>query len=181
MFLAELAVGRRLDVDWADHGGVAGLRVGDMACGTGALLTAVYRRVAERYRVAGGDEADIHRGLVEDVLIGCDIMPAAVHLTAARLSGERPDIDYSGTKTWILPYGEVPTPTGPVIKIGSLDLLRGNETGALWGDGTYAVTAHGDAASTTADIPNGSSYSQGAHPFGVVSMTPTVKSSGFVS
>ena len=43
-----------------------------------------------------------------------------------------------------------------VIKIGSLDLLRGNETGALWGDGTSAVTAHGDAASTTADIPNGS-------------------------
>ena len=155
VFLAELAVGR-LDVDWADPGAVAGLRVGDMACGTGALLTAVYRRVAERYRVAGGDEADIHRGLVEDVLIGCDIMPAAVHLTAARLSGERPDIDYSGTKTWILPYGEVSTPTGPVIKIGSLDLLRGNATGALWGDGTYAVTAHGDAASTTADVPDGS-------------------------
>ena len=155
VFLAELAVGR-LDVDWADPGVVAGLRVGDMACGTGALLTAVYRRVAERYRVAGGDEADIHRGLVEDVLIGCDIMPAAVHLTAARLSGERPDIDYAGTKTWILPYGEVPTPTGPVIKIGSLDLLRGNATGALWGDGTYAVTAHGDAASTTADVPDGS-------------------------
>ena len=110
--MAELAVGR-LDVDWADPGVVAGLRVGDMACGTGALLTAVYRRVAERHRVAGGDEADIHRGLVEDVLIGCDIMPAAVHLTAACLSGERPDIDYSGTKAWILPYGEVSTPTGP--------------------------------------------------------------------
>ena len=36
--------------------------------------------------------------LMEKVMIGCDIMAAAVHLTAARLSGERPDIDYTGTK-----------------------------------------------------------------------------------
>ena len=130
--------------------------IGDMACGTGALLTAVYRRIAERHRVAGGAGADIHRGLVEEVLVGCDIMPAAVHLTAARLSGERPDIDYTRTKTWILPYGPVSTPAGREIKIGSLDLLRGHETLALWGDGTYAVTAHGDTASTSAEIPNGS-------------------------
>ena len=155
LFLAELAVAR-LDVDWADPDAIVDLRVGDMACGTGALLTAVYRRVAERHRVAGGDEADIHRGLVEDVLIGCDIMPAAVHLTAARLSGERPDIDYTTTKTWIMPYGQAPGPAGPEIKIGSLDLLRGNKTPALWGDGTYAVTAHGDTATTTAEIPDGS-------------------------
>ncbi len=153
LFLAELAVDR-LEVDWGDPEAVTDLRIGDMACGTGALLTAVYRRIAERYRVAGGDGADIHRGLVEDVLVGCDIMPAAVHLTAARLSGEHPDIDYTRTKTWILPYGPVSTPAGREIKIGSLDLLRGHETPALWGDGTYAVTAHGDTASTSAEIPN---------------------------
>ena len=155
LFLAELAISR-LDLDWADPEAIAGLRVGDMACGTGALLTAVYRRIGERHRVAGGDEGNIHRGLVEDVLIGCDIMPAAVHLTAARLSGERPDIDYTGTKTWVLPYGETSTEAGPIIKIGSLDLLRGNATEALWGDGTYAVTAHGDMPGTTAEIPDGS-------------------------
>ncbi len=51
--LAELAVSR-LDVDWSDPAAIAKLRVGDMACGTGALLTAVYRRIAERYRVEGG-------------------------------------------------------------------------------------------------------------------------------
>ena len=125
-----------------------------MASGTGALLTAVYRRIAERHRIAGGDNADIHRSMVEDVLIGCDIMPAAVHLTAARLSGEHPDIDYKRTRTWILPYGKQETPGGSEIKIGSLDLLRGNQTPALWGDGTYAVTAYGDAATTTAEIPD---------------------------
>ena len=153
LFLAELAVDR-LRVDWDRPEAIADLRIGDMASGTGALLTAVYRRIAERHRVAGGDNAGIHRSLVEDVLIGCDIMPAAVHLTAARLSGEHPDIDYKRTKTWILPYGEQTTPGGAEIKIGSLDLLRGNQTPALWGDGTYAVTAYGDAATTTAEIPD---------------------------
>ena len=153
LFLAELAVDR-LAVDWSSPEAIANLRIGDMACGTGALLTAVYRRIAERHRVAGGDEGDIHRSLVEDVLIGCDIMPAAVHLTAARLSGERPDIDYTGTKTWVLPYGEIPTEAGPTITLGSLDLLRSNQTGALWGNGTYAVTAHGEMASTIAEVPD---------------------------
>ena len=55
-------------MDWASPEELAGLRVGDMAGGTGALLTAVYRRVAEQHRVAGGDESDIHKSLVEDVL-----------------------------------------------------------------------------------------------------------------
>ena len=141
-------------MDWSSPEAIADLRVGDMASGTGVLLTAVYRRIAERHRIAGGDNAGIHRNMVEDVLIDCDIMPAAVHLTAARLSGEHPDIDYKRTRTWILPYGEQTTPGGSEIKIGSLDLLRGNQTPALWGNGTYAVTAYGDAATTTAEIPD---------------------------
>ena len=41
--LAELAVDR-LEVDWSDPEAIARLRVADMACGTGALLTAAYRR-----------------------------------------------------------------------------------------------------------------------------------------
>ena len=74
--LAELAVSR-LDVDWSDTAAVTGLRIGDMACGTGALLTAAYRRVMERHRVSGGCGAAIHRAMVEEAIIGCDIMPAA--------------------------------------------------------------------------------------------------------
>ncbi len=150
--LAELAVSR-LDVDWSDPEAIAGLRVGDMACGTGALLTAVYRRIVERHRVEGGDDANIHRTLMEEVMIGCDIMAAAVHLTASRLSGERPDIDYTGTKTWVMPYGKVADARGVVgYRIGALDLLHSNTRYALWGDGTLAAAAQGEEALAFADV-----------------------------
>ncbi len=151
--LAELAVDR-LEVDWSDPEAIARLRVADMACGTGALLTAAYRRIIERHRVEGGDDATIHRTLIEDVMIGCDIMSAAVHLTAARLSGERPDIDYTSTKTWVMPYGHVTDSLGVSgYWIGALDLLHSNKRAALWGDGTLAATALGERAMTEADIP----------------------------
>ena len=154
--LAELAV-TRLKVDWSDPKAVAGIRVGDMACGTGALLTAVYRRIVERHRSEGGDDEDIHRPLIEDAMIGCDIMSAAVHLTAVRLSGERPDIDYARTKTWVMPYGEVADEKGvKAFRIGAFDLQHSDVQAALWGDGTLAVTAQGEQANTAADIPAGS-------------------------
>lgn len=151
--LAELAVSR-LDVDWSDSTAVTDLRIGDMACGTGALLTAAYRRVMERHRVSGGSGAAIHRAMVEEVIVGCDIMPAAVHLTAARISGEHPDIGYTSTKTWVMPYGKTERFGKTEYRIGSLDLLAGDRVPALWGDGTLAVTASGEAPQTSADIPN---------------------------
>ncbi|MXW42846.1 MAG: hypothetical protein F4138_00535 [Acidimicrobiia bacterium] len=151
--LAELAVDR-LDVDWSNPEAIAGLRVGDMACGTGALLTAVYRRIVERHRVEGGDDAKVHRPLMEEVMIGCDIMAAAVHLTVARLSGERPDIDYTSTKTWVMPYGKVADTQGVVgYRIGALDLLHSNKRYVLWGDGTMAAAAQGEDALAIADVP----------------------------
>lgn len=151
--LAELAV-ERLDVDWSNPEAIARLRVGDMACGTGALLTAVYRRIVERHRVEGGDDAKIHQYLMEEVMIGCDIMAAAVHLTAARLSGERPDIDYTSTKTWVMPYGKVTDAQGVIgYQIGALDLLHSNKRYALWGDGTMAAAAQGEEALAIADVP----------------------------
>ena len=61
--LAEMAV-ERLELDWSDPDAVTSLRVGDLACGTGALLTAAYQRICERHLLAGGDPADIHRGLL---------------------------------------------------------------------------------------------------------------------
>ena len=154
--LAELAVDR-LEVDWSDSEAIVGLRVADMACGTGALLTEAYRRIVERHRIEGGDDADIHQPLMEEVMIGCDIMAAAVHLTAARLSGERPDIDYTSTKTWVMPYGKVTDAQGVTgYRIGALDLLHSNERFALWGDGTMAAAAQGEEALAIADVPAGS-------------------------
>ena len=62
--LAELAVGL-LDADWRDPGALTGLRACDFACGTGTLITAACHALLARHRRAGGDDAAIHRGMLE--------------------------------------------------------------------------------------------------------------------
>ena len=140
--LAELAVSR-LDVDWGDEKAVAGLRIADFACGTGALLSASYRRIQSRVRRRGIDDLRLHRRMLEDVFVGCDIMPAAVHITAATLSSAHPSMDYTKTETHVMPFG--PDEDDPTdVKAGSLDLLAREITPTLFGDGTEAVTARGE-------------------------------------
>ena len=153
-FLAEMAVDR-LDVDWADPEAVTSLRVADLACGTGALLTAVYRRIAARHEDAGGDPANLHKQMMQKVLTGCDIMPAAVHLTASVLSGEHTHIGYKGTKTWVMPFGVRDLGAGPQTCLGSLDLLYSGQRRALFGDGSTAVEAKNTAAPSEAKVPDG--------------------------
>ena len=151
--LAEMAVSR-LKVDWADPHAVTSLRVADLACGTGALLTAAYRRIAARHEDAGGDPARLHQKAMEEVLTGCDIMPAAVHLTAAVLSGEHTHIGYTSTKTWVMPFGVHNFGAGPQTCLGSLDLLSSGQRRALFGDGSTAVEAKDAAASSEAVVPD---------------------------
>ena len=69
-------------------------KVADFACGTGALLSAVQRAVYRRHRRTGGNDADLHRGVMEHVLLGTDILPSATHLTASMLSSTHPGIHY---------------------------------------------------------------------------------------
>ena len=153
-FLAEMAVDR-LDVNWPDPEAVTSLRVADLACGTGALLTAVYRRIAARHEDAGGDPADLHQKVMEEVLTGCDIMPAAVHLTAAVLSGEHTHIGYTSTRTWVMPFGVQDFGAGPQTYLGSLDLLFSGRRRALFGDGSTAVEARDSTAASEAEVPDG--------------------------
>ena len=143
--LAELAVSR-LDFNWADENAVTGLRVADFACGTGALLSAVYQRIQSRVRRRGIEDTGLHRRMLEDVFVGCDIMPAAVHITAATLSSAHPSVDYTKTETHVMPFG--PDRVDPTnVKAGSLELLEQEITPTLFGDGTEAVTARGENGS----------------------------------
>ena len=125
--LSEIAVSR-LSVDWSDRECVSGLKVADLACGTGSLLTAAYQRVMARVRRSGGDDQKLHTEMMEKVLIGADIMPAAVHLTATLLSSTYPAVPFEGTRIFLMPYGrigevkEVGEEIGNV-EIGSLELL----------------------------------------------------------
>ena len=117
--LAELAAAR-LNIDWADADAVAGLRVADFACGTGALIGALYHAVLSRHRRAGGDDAAIHARMIEKAMYAFDIMPAATHLAASTLSSAHPSIIFGSTQVATMRYGK----EGGEEWIGSLDLLQ---------------------------------------------------------
>ena len=87
--LARLAVAKMEGVDWSSAEAIGKLRIGDFACGTGALLSAVYEQIAARHERAGGDLEALHKVMMEEVLYGCDVMPSAVHITGSTLSGGR--------------------------------------------------------------------------------------------
>ena len=137
--LAELAV-ERLDVDWSDRTAIEGLRIADFACGTGALLSAAQRAVYRRYRRAGGDDGDLHRALMERVLTGLDIMPAASHLTCSMLSSAHPSLGYGESRIHTMPYGI----EGGRTHIGALDLLDSDHSYSLFATGESMGSTESD-------------------------------------
>lgn len=128
--LAELAVDR-LDIKWSDKQAIENLRIADFACGTGTLLSAVQRAIYRRYRRHGGDDKDLHQIMLERVLIGLDIMPAATHLTCSMLSSCHPSLAYGESQIHTMPYGI----EGNLIHIGSLDLLESQDSLSLFATG----------------------------------------------
>ena len=140
--LAELAVSR-LDVDWSDAEAVKALRIADLACGTGVLLSAAYRAVAARHRRSGGDDGALHREMMEHALIGADIMPAATHLTASMLSSAHPTVTFGNTQVYTMPYGRQGEEAGGAIAIGSLDLIESDTMLALFTTGRQVVRGTG--------------------------------------
>ncbi len=153
--LAELAVGR-LSCDFGSRADVAGLRMADLACGTGALLSAAYRAVAARYRRKGGDDEAMHARMMESCLIGADIMPAATHLTASMLSGVHPSVPFGNTRVYTMPYGRQSSLRPAAI--GSLELLGNEHVLSLFGTGRSVAAGGGERSSedlgSEADVPD---------------------------
>ena len=127
--LARLAVAKIDGVDWSDHEAIGSLRIGDFACGTGALLSAVYEQIAARHEGAGGDPAALHRQMMEEVLYGCDVMPSAIHITGSTLSGAYPQVKYQGSRLYPLKYGRQADGS---VRIGSLELLESSTPETLF-------------------------------------------------
>ncbi|MDE0510832.1 MAG: hypothetical protein OXI88_03490 [Gammaproteobacteria bacterium] len=149
--LAELAVAR-LDIDWNDENAVKALRVGDLACGTGALLNAAYHSIRVRFRRTGNDDASIHAGMIESSLYACDIMPAATHLTASTLSNAHPGETFGNTKIITMPYGY---DENNVPHIGSLELIAQEETMPLFSLGREQLKGRaGEEANSSISVPH---------------------------
>ena len=154
--LTRLAVAKLQDVDWSDSEALSKLRVGDFACGTGALLSAVYEQIAARHERAGGDVAKLHPVMMEEVLYGCDVMASAIHITGSTLSGLQPNVDFRESHLYTMPYGRQVDGT---VKIGSLELLQGSEVQTLFNTSDPALRTGSlgeeTAAHVNVDIPDG--------------------------
>ena len=153
--LARLAVAKLQGVDWSDAAAIGKLRIADFACGTGALLSAVYEQIAAKHERAGGDPAALHRAMMEDVLYGCDVMPSAIHITGSTLSGVEPSAAFGSSRLYTMPYGRQPDGT---VKIGSLELLQRSDVQTLFNTSDPALrtgsAGEETSAQVTVDIPD---------------------------
>ena len=162
--LARLAVSKLcpepvegMDVDWSDPEAIAGLRIGDFACGTGALLSAVYEQIATRHERAGGDLEALHPVMMGEVLYGCDVMPSAIHITGSTLSGAQPTVGFGKTRLYNLAYGRQEDGS---VRIGSLELLQSSSVMTLFNTSDPAMrtgsVGEETAAQVIADVPDDS-------------------------
>ena len=154
--LARLAVSK-MDMDWSDADAIGKLKIGDFACGTGALLSAVYEQIATRHESSGGDLAALHPVMMEEVLYGCDVMPSAIHITGSTLSGAQPNVGFGKTRLYTLAYGRQEDGS---VAIGSLELLQSSSTMTLFNmsDPALRTGSVGEETATqvVADIPDDS-------------------------
>ena len=153
--LARLAVAKMKGVDWSDAEAIGRLRVGDFACGTGALLSAVYEQIAARHERAGGDAEALHSVMMEEVLYGCDVMPSAIHITGSTLAGMQPGGRFENSRLYTLAYGRQDDGS---VAIGSLELLQSSQTLALFTTSDPArrtgSTGEETASQIIAEIPD---------------------------
>ena len=147
--LARLAVAKLEGVDWSNAEAIGTLRIGDFACGTGALLSAVYEQVAARHERAGGDGGKLHKVMMEEVLYGCDVMPSAIHITGSTLSGVEPAVGFTNSRLYTMPYGR--QQDGGVM-IGSLELLRSSNVMTLFNTSDPALRTGSAGEETAAQV-----------------------------
>ncbi len=140
--LARIAVDKMKDVDWSDADKIGKLKIADFACGTGALLSAVYDQIANRYERTGGNPADLHQALMEDVFHGFDVVHYATCLTASILSGKQPGIAYNATHFGTMPYGRQ-SDKNKTVKLGSLEFLGTSDQRIMFYTGDPAKAIHG--------------------------------------
>ena len=119
-----MSANRWADVDWSDSEKVAQLRVVDPACGTGTLLMAVYRQILQNQAANGQTDLDnpaLHKMLVENIIMGADVVQAAIHLTAATLAAMSPSVKFEQMQLHTLRIG---MDNAKNVHLGSLEWLN---------------------------------------------------------
>ena len=93
------------DLDWGNPETLKQYQISDYACGSGGIMLAAYQRVRDLHRLHGGNPDELHEHMMRHCLTACDIMPAAVHLTASLLSSVSPTVPYESTRCILFPFG----------------------------------------------------------------------------
>ena len=153
--LAQLAVKMIEGMNWGDPNAIKRLRVADFACGTGALLSAVYEQFTLRHERAAGDPVTMHPVMMEEVLYGCDVMPSAIHITGSTLSGAQPTVEFGKSRLYTFAYGRQPDGS---VAVGSMELLQSSAAPSLFNTSDPALrtgsVGEETAAYVVADIPD---------------------------
>ncbi len=112
---------------WGQVSDLEKLRVADLSCGTGTLLTAAADAITHNYINAMVDKGEpvvydeLQKVLAEKILYGYDVLPSAIHLTASTLALRAPEKSFDQMNLFSLPLG------GTDLRLGSIEFLQ-NET-----------------------------------------------------
>ncbi|MXZ18705.1 MAG: SAM-dependent DNA methyltransferase [Rhodothermaceae bacterium] len=138
---------------WEDPFLFSDHQIADMACGTGTLLRAGYRRVRdlhERYARGESNVACIHMGAMEGGVIGADISPIAAHLTTSSLASLGRGDSYGDTQIGWVEIG------GEGSKTGSFEYFTTDKVVDLYTQAGIGTTSGTDTHETVSvEIPTG--------------------------
>ncbi len=151
IMLAGLAIDDRhtrwSNVDFGSLEAIAKLKIADPACGSGTLLMAVVQEIfkfSRRHELPEHEQRKVSKILLEDVVWGFDVVPAAIHLAASTLAMAETHQLIDKMNLWRMKYGIYEGRA----RLGSLDFLNtsdmlGNAARLALADDTDATRIHG--------------------------------------
>lgn len=100
------------------------LHVVDFACGSGTLLSAVYKEIDIKHRCEEDpDPRSLHKHLIEEILWGFDVLQHATHLASTTLFLHEPFQPVDKSNIYSLRLGQF----GSKLCLGSIDFLESSK------------------------------------------------------
>lgn len=110
-------------MDWTSQENIGGMRIVDPACGSGTLLMATLQEILKRWRRTEADEGkrgEVIKQVLEQVILGFDVVPGAIHLSAVTLSMAETRQVLKDLPLYLMHHDREEN----VERLGSLDFLK---------------------------------------------------------